>query len=252
MQAQPVALLDKIATYVRVGGILDITWTCSTAFFAEILRRLIGTLVSSHDLDVEVRADMITPYLTSHLSTLKGMARAHRNWVLDNMVQPWTGKMLSIRECVEALTNFSVYGMSPRFMVDLRWYRESCLDNAAWATDQWFANQFNLMDYRVTLPPNPIEVGQRVSKLCDQVYESVKNFDRDPTRERLRAIANLIAAACDEVAPYSSQTAESINDFLIALRRYCRDGDIAVFKDLGSFCYFFGRGMQYLTLIRNS
>lgn len=254
-QIDPLHLLHKVASYVKPGGgLLNLTCLCPVSQFSEILRRVVALFVTEPADSLEIKADKITPILTSHLATLKGMARSHRFWVMDNMIHPWNGKTFSIRDGILALKDFDLYGTSPRFLVDLRWFREIHGDArhyAQRAEDQWLANLINLIDYRVSLPPTPVEIGLRLVELCDAVFADMNAFEATRDLALLDRIRPSIAGVAETVNAFSPATATAISDYLKVFDAWRTSRDSKVLLDFGTFTGFFGRGQQYATFIRN-
>lgn len=254
-QIDPIGLLGKVASFVKPGGgLLNLTCLCPVSQFSEILRRVVALFVTKPDDPLEVKADKITPILTSHLATLKGMARSHRYWVMDNMIHPWSGKTFSIRDGIRALEEFDLYGTSPHYMVDLRWFREIHGDARRYAEraeEQWLANLVNLIDYRVTLPPAPAEIGLRLVGHCDALFADMNVFEATRDEAALERIRDAVAGVADAVAPYSPLTAEAAADYLRVFDAWRASRDAQVLHGFGPFKGFFGRGQQYATFIRN-
>lgn len=255
LQEDPLRMLRQVASFTKpAGGMFLLTCTCAVSVFAEVLRRLIAAVVTDPNDNLETKADRITPFLSPHLATLKGMARPHRSWVLDNMIQPLTGEHVSIGDAVRELEDFDLFGTAPRFLVDYRWFREVHGDAKRykeWAREQWLANLFNLLDYRVTLPPCTPDLGNALSEACDLVFQTVKRYDRDRDGATLSTALDQISQVARLVEKHSPKTAASIADYLTVFSRYMAVGNVAELMEFSEFTTHFGRGQQYVLFIRN-
>jgi len=121
-QKNPTDFLQHVASFSSSGGIVVITCSDSVSWLSEILRRALGLSIVDENDAIERKINKLSPIFGYHLSTLKGMSRPHEDWILDNILQPWLGELISIAEAIKSLsTDFDVYGSSPHFLTDWRW-----------------------------------------------------------------------------------------------------------------------------------
>ena len=53
------------------------------------------------------------------------MSRPLNDWILDNVLHPFVGKLMSMHDAITALDDsFDVLGASPHFITDWRWYKD--------------------------------------------------------------------------------------------------------------------------------
>lgn len=250
LQLNPTSLLKSVASFTAPGGVLCITCQDSVSLFAETLRRLMVHLVTDPKASMDARVDRVLPILSPHLETLPGMNRSHRDWIIDQMIHPWTGSMLSIRDAALALQDrFDIYGTSPKFMVDWRWYRDIHGDRAygALAEECYFLSLHNLLDYRFTHPPQIREDNQQLQALCEKVFHCQQDFERNRNREKVKEIREFTSQIGRLVKRFSPESSTAIEDYLRVLDSYLKDGSL---RNFDHFTGFFGRGQQHVSFLR--
>lgn len=146
------ALIQKLASFVRPGGLLLMTVISETGLYANGLRRQMAERLIGTDYDENVA--LLVRAFGPHLATLKDMTRSHEDWVKDNMLNPaWQGIGLTL----PVLTNeiggeFDILGTAPDFVEDWRWWKGLHGDAKTYnehvllelqRKDRWF------IDYRV-------------------------------------------------------------------------------------------------------
>jgi SAM-dependent methyltransferase len=210
--SNPTALLDHVARHVAVGGVLIITCIDAISDHAEVLRRALAQRYINKDMSLQEKVNALIPVFTPHLATLKGMTRSVEDWILDNILNPASiGPTFSIPDALTHLEGrFEVLGCSPRFLMDWRWYKEAESGNA-WAIESYWKNAHNLFDYRLVERENT-----PFSRFRMQVAQEVR----------------------DNVAAYERGDAELSESTTMHIEWL--EKDIA----------WFGRGQQYLSLVR--
>lgn len=245
----PAGMTRRLARFVRPGGILVITTVSPVSVVAENLRRLIRTSLIEPNAPASQQLELLRPVLGSHLATLKGMSRSVDDWLLDNIVQPVAhAGLLSIPDAVSALEEeFDLYGASPAFATDLRWYKDVHGDDRGFnrtALAAYYGMVANFLDYRVVLGAQPAEIGERIERLCRALWDAM---NRCELQNRVARPAEAIVAAEElaaTVLPLSPDTGIAIGE----AATFLRGG-----RDYGAmrhFPFFWGRGQQYLSFIR--
>jgi SAM-dependent methyltransferase len=245
----PVALLRHLAQFVAPGGVLVITTVCPASILAQNLRRLIRTSLFAVTMPPEEQIPALLPVLGPHLATLRGMSRSHEDWLIDNVIQPVAhAGLLTIPEAITALADdFDAYGSSPAFATDLRWYKE--VHGAERGFNErviacYRRHVAGLVDYRVEPGEHDADLGDRIEADCRALWDCMNAIEAPgvsvqptavlPLLDRLSGLLRPLlpdaAAGLDEVAGYFAGTIP-----LAAMTR---------------FPSFWGRGQQYLSLIR--
>ena len=251
MQRDPSSFARSIASHVREGGILVVTCTDSVSFMGEMLRRAIALRLAPPSLDLEERIARLVPVFADHLSQLPGVSRPAEDWTKDNVTQPMFGKFFSIEDAILALRDsFDLYGGSPHFVADWRWYKQLHGERRQFnerGIEAYRRNALNLMDWRVELEPADPAVGAAVLARCDALWKLL----RDTEEGKRDYDAQAFVRACEEiatlVAAVSPRTARSIREIAAFLRA---PDDASAVAALDDFRSYFGRGAQYVSFIR--
>jgi SAM-dependent methyltransferase len=251
MQHDPQAFLRRVAGFAAPGGVVVTTCMDSVSQFAELMRRLLGAVAVSPEQTTEEKLERLRPVFEPHLATLKGRSRLVDDWILDVVIQPWVGSALSIADAIEALDGaFDVYGSSPQFFTDWRWYKDIHGNARGFnqnAIAAFHRNLHNLIDYRQTLPPREPEANRELLALCDSIFELERRFESEPGNGAISEIAAELGRLQGLTAAFSDATAEAIGDLVAALESFVATGRL---PDLAAFAPLFGRGQQYLSFIR--
>jgi hypothetical protein len=115
------------------------------------------------------------------------------------------------------------------------------------AVHQYLENVHNLLDYRYCFPPRPIETNRALIEQCDFAVGLSRSYEFDKKRDTLPKLAAATHKLSTLVRSFSPETADSIDDFGTGLDTYLKTN---VMPPLEKFGQFWGRGQQYLSLIR--
>jgi SAM-dependent methyltransferase len=248
-QNDPIGFARHIASFVRPGGVLVVTCVDSASAIGEIGRRLLANRIAPPSLPYADRRALLAPVFAPHLATLEGMSRSVEDWVDDNIAQPLTGKLYSMVDAIESLgpDGFVVAGSSPQFLTDRRWYKQLFGEERAFnerAIQSYYRNVANFLDYRETLDDHDVELGQQLLRSCDALHAAMLADDAGQASGLPAAVAHLneIAAL---VEPVAAGTAASLRALVTAL-----GGEDATAAATSAFSTHFGRGQQYLSLVR--
>lgn len=251
MQHDPQAFLRRVAGFAAPGGVVVITCMDNVSQFAETMRRLVGAMAVSPEQTTEEKLERLRPVFEPHLATLKGRSRLVDDWILDVVIQPWMGSMLSIADAIEALDGaFDVYGSSPQFFTDWRWYKDIHGDGRDFnrnAIAAFYRELHNLIDYRQTLPPREPEANRELLALCDSILDLARGYESAPGDGAISEVAAALRRLQGLTAAFSEITAAAIADLIAALESFMATGRL---PDMGAFAPLFGRGQQYLSFIR--
>ena len=226
----PIDLVKKIASFVEPDGILIVTCVDGPGAFDTVARRLIGWRVVPPEVLARERVAPLCAVFDSHLQTLPGRSRPTEDWVLDNIVQPFTGSLFSIPDALDALDGrFDAYGALPDFLGDWRWYK---------------AVPEGADPNRNALPPHDEQLGAYVVQRCDLVYRLMQARENagEATLPAILDAVRELSAAVRELAPGTAASLDALLAFLAA------PGE-PDWRLLGAFLPYFSRGAQYVSLI---
>jgi SAM-dependent methyltransferase len=248
-QSDPISILKHLSLFVKPDGAFVFTTINSISYLSETIRRLIFNVCLPADQSVESALEKLRPLLSSHLSQLKGMSRPIDDWILDNIIHPLqNGQLLSIPDVIEGLQDrFDFYGSSPRFITDWRWYKEIIGRDRGFnqnSLDCYYQNNLNLIDYRYCFPPHSVEFGKNLEEICDRSWKLMCQIQQGDS-SKWQSLFDLMDDISSSVRPLSPETANAIDE----ASQWLRDGAPSQ-RELHHFPQWWGRGQQYLSMIR--
>jgi 2-polyprenyl-3-methyl-5-hydroxy-6-metoxy-1,4-benzoquinol methylase len=249
MQMKPREMATHVLSFVRPGGTVILTCFDSVSAFSEIARRY---LASSIFEDLEYSEELVhqlVDFFEPDFTHLPGMSRRPEDWVLDSIINPWLGNFFSLQDALEiAKDGHALLGTSPRFLQDWRWFKDpSALDENTTLTSavsSYRMNIHSLLDARFTCQArlddeansSLIEVTSRIAtRVRGQIsgnvpYES-EEFGAD--------VMHMIWTVKD-LHPQTVQSLQGLVDWSISRNP----------SDLEQFRSLWGRGQQYISLVR--
>lgn len=251
----PGALLRRVASFVAPGGVLVITCVDAISLVAETLRRLMADLVSAPNEPLESRLAVLAPIFGAHLSRLGGVSRRHDDWVVDNLINPASiGPLFSIPQAIEAIGGeFDVFGSSPSFVVDWRWYKTIVTPRGGVnenALDAYWQSAHNLLDSRHATAPRDAAANRELFERCSVIRSAAREFEQRGGGEPVAVVRRELAAMADHIGGLAPATAEAMREAVSLL------GDPspnpARIRDSEGFGAWFGRGQQYISFSRVS
>ena len=261
--------LRQLASRVRNGGILVVTCADAVSVFFESLRRYLARLLVRNLVNAPESRDaqqqavrILLPAFQSHLNALKGMSRSAEDWIWDNLLNPAAANLagsheFSIEKCLNFFGDeFFFYGSSPVFMSNWSWYKNLPLNPREYNKD--FASSFasqrhNFLHYEETsvsdgVTSEPLHgycrvFSSRLEKRTPQDWMAITSETISHDLEQVRGVQ----AMADQCGLQRSEAA--ISEFLALF-----DGgmipEAQVVSEMTAFRGAFGRGQQYLSLIK--
>lgn len=111
LQHDPASMLRHVANFAAPGGLVVMTCMDTVSQFSEIMRRLLAALMVDPQTPAARQVEPLRPLFSPHLASLTGRSRLVDDWILDVIVRPWVGEMLSVADAVAALDgDFDCYG----------------------------------------------------------------------------------------------------------------------------------------------
>ena len=254
--SNPTAALSDLGKLVTPGGSLIITTMDEVCTFAETVRRLLCYAALDKAPKSPEDTDILVPFLSKHLSNLKGMNRLHRDWVHDNIALPITSgyNILSLPLALNHLDNdFIFVSSSPRFYTDWRWYKNIPFSEESFnqlAIREFNRNLHTLIDYRFNYPSLDEQRTLSLKQLCQEFRLTVESLENDWNSESLlcaREILKNIVQVVSEVAPRSRAALEEALTSFDKIR-----GNPSLLGEMTHFSEFFGKNQQHIHLVRKS
>jgi ubiquinone/menaquinone biosynthesis C-methylase UbiE len=245
------AFLKHAASYVDHGGILVITTLSATSILADICRRLVKPIFSQKIATSAKLVDELVAFFVPHLETLPGRSRVPRDWIMDNILQPWPQTTIfTIENALDTLDNeFDLYGTSPQFVQDFRWYKAAAVDvdtlnDVARRQIKFWSPQF--IDYRVDPTGFSGFDAADLEKECEAIFlDTNVAWSTESVEQVIECVAR-VQRLGKWIASVFPRTATSISDFVTGMTSLVNCEQV----DFGDFSSWFGRGQQYVSFQR--
>lgn len=248
-QANPSRFLRHIAQFVNSSGVLVFTTMDAISLLPELLRRWTAWQLTHRVSDLREKVNLLVEFFSEDLKALPGMSRSAEDWVLDQIIHPWTGPLFSIPEAVHTLKKgWALLGCSPRFLTDWRWYKtihghES--GNNAFAIRSYYELAHNLIDHRNYAAALPESRNRRLEKLAQEIYAMTFRQEHTKLATPAKQMGSKVATISQLLAAPLPRASAALDDFVSA----CAEKDL-FHADFGEFQALWGRGQQYLSFVK--
>jgi len=251
-QDDPQGILNKVAQFVKPGGILVITTATYVSLLAEIMRRMLLPFFSANN--EEEKLAKLVAFFDHHLKHLKFVSRHTEDWVLDSIIHPW-GKnyQFSIAQAAAELEDdFEFMGSSPSFYQDWRWYKELIAVNNQslhHLQQQYRAIELSFLNNTEFNQNENLAEQEIVIELIAAIYDMHHDFCLDKSITQWPFLAGKLLKLKEIFRECDLQTAQAIDDFLQAIEQVlsgCAIEDV----NFASFSSFWGRGQQYMSVVK--
>ncbi len=252
-QLDPEGLLDHVAGFVAPGGLLVITTVSPLSIAAEIIRRLMCRPLIDPALSLETQLARLRPLLAPHLAALSGRSRPVDDWLLDNILHPFhETRCLALAQAIDRLADrFDVLGGSPAFWTDFRWYKTLTQWDRGFnavAREASRRSAASLIDHRVVIGHQP-DQGDRLEAAATDLWQVMCTLERRRARDPAPAAA-AVKALADHLALLGAATLAPCLDALREAEDHLA-GRLPA-ERMTAFPALWGRGQQYLSLIRRA
>lgn len=244
-QREPIVFLQKLVDLVSPSGILVFNCIDPISMLSETLRRAIVNKLELLSDSLETSSKNIVEFFAQDLDSLPGMNRERSAWAIDQIIKPAIGPMLSIPESIDAIANKATFhGSSPKFVEDYSWYKDpsstaESINNCA--KDNYWRKCHNFIDFRHVYEVKKPTSNQDLFQFSQSLYSDVVENEWSGSSD------GLVEANCEKILSLISKdlsnTAESLKSFL----RFWHSG---VVSDLDEFRPWWGRGTQYVSVIK--
>lgn len=249
-QSKPKAFLNNVLTAVKPGGVCVFTTLNSVSYLAEICRRILLPLIEQKEDSQQQLINKLVTFFQPSFDRLEGMTRSPQDWVLDNIIHDSTKNgMFSIKDALQSLPNdFSVLGSSPSFLQDWRWYKNSRGNNTKTILQSYQAWSSYLIDYRIQ-PTRPLlpEESKQLEVLCELAMKTHDLYRKHKKQADLSIFLNILSDVCELIKEDLPDTVAAIKEFQDAIPMLL-ERDFSV--NLNLFHTWFGRGQQYLSVVK--
>jgi SAM-dependent methyltransferase len=255
------ALVGAIADRVAPGGMMVLTALSICGWLSNLIRfcltqKLLANGAADYDGQVRIVMEAFSP----HLQTITGMTRRHEDWVKDNMVNPtYLDQGLTLEMVLEeaAPRGFTVFGASPDYITEWRWFKQLHGDNIRTnenvlaCYERW---SHNFLDYRRTFGERDAGLNRQLNVLSGALLEALSESKSKAPGELGKRYFSGIAAILGEIARNLETVA---GDLGAAVEEAIRvldapDATPAAIAAMRDFKPWFGRETLYYCLQRSA
>ena len=250
-QEEPSTVCAAFSKFVCSGGVIALSTSSGLSTLSEQSRRLWCRLIYPQlegEGNIHEKVEKLAPFLTPHLDNLKGMSRPVKDWIMDAIIQPRVGrKLFSFPEAIRCLEDqFDIYGSSPRFLMDWRWYKE--IYKPHWrlnenALQNYYSRNLNFLDRRFEFPPQSEQFGKKLEQMglaALNLSIRIESGDETCWQEYFELMGELSLY----IGRLSPETAKAISEAIHLMKEKKFDVDQLHFP------HWWGRGQQYASFIR--
>lgn len=239
--------IRQLIGLLKPNGIFIITTADQITMFFEIIRKYIATLLINDVSSLDEQIKILINSFSTHLDTIEGMTRSHKDWCLDNLINDATYEhTFSINDAIKLAKNdFYVLGTSPDFFNNYIWYKE--LPNSLDSYNDIFEKQFlqkwhNLIDYRFIVNDRDSKKNKELSQYCYKLINLAKN--KAEVSEFIDCLTKIKNNLKENV---KEKTILSIQEVIEVLSTDLNADKISKMKHFSSA---FGRGQSYISFVK--
>ncbi len=247
------ALLAKLSSLVKPGGVLIVTATSPIGMLANTLRRILGDVLIEGTANIQEQTRLLMPAFSAHLSSMAAMSRPHEDWIQDSLLNPGFLTSCLTPEAIFKTVGaqFSVYETYPRMATDWRWYKSlygegRCFNEAF--LERYFEQCHNLWDFQRLDPARDAGKNSAFERCSMELIALVArawNAARLPEKKDILDCMSRIRESVNDLgAPFTAPLDEFAD---IYSKSAFTAQDVAGMKALGPV---FGRELVYVSMLR--
>jgi SAM-dependent methyltransferase len=250
-QTAPGRFLESVAARVAKHGVIVITTVSYTSIFAETCRRALLPWAERGATSSGEVVRRLVAFFAPDLGSLRGMSRLHEDWVVDQIIHPYTKQhAFTLEDAMNTLGDeFLVAGTSPRVLQDWRWYKaipESERTQREIFRDEASRWSVGMIDYRREPTPCDPDLGREIEAIAKAAWETHMDVRASPTDSNYRAFWAKVRAVREKLPEEYAETSNALDDYLEQAPRLIGGAPV----EFRRFHTLFGRGQQYLMMMR--
>lgn len=247
-------IIQKLAGFVRPGGVIVITCSDYMGLFVEHMKRLICQMLVKDIDNYEEKVKRCVELLEPQFRKLQGMSRGAEDWVKDNVFNPVYNSnngYLSLERGVQCFSDdFDFLGSSQRIFTDYSWYKDINFDEKNNIYRQFRKKQHNFLivglDETLISDEENAILMKHITLIRDAEKEYEVSFESECLERILLELKNM------------EQIMERINKKFFMLNKEMQEIIMTILKnehniEFSNFPVFFnafGRSQQYLSMVR--
>lgn len=257
-QTHPEDILKHSSSFTDIGGIYITTTTSAISLLSDTCRKIFLPIIEETNADFDSQIKFAMDIFSPQLQTLGNGLRSTKDWVLDTILRKASSEMkyiFSMKDVIGTIgCDFQFHGSSPRFLIDDRFYKH--VTNSDFGINEILLNQFekinvSFIDHKLPLSSVSnldMEICKDIELLSKYAWDIHLNICSNQSYETLDDFLSIMNKI-EKLLPDGFEiTKESINDFCLKFPKFLENLDTSIFS---SFNSWWGRGQQYISLIRN-
>jgi SAM-dependent methyltransferase len=251
-QEKPREMLKHVASFVNTDGILLITCIDAVSHISDALRHYAGRLICDVSLNFNDSVSLLSSVFQEHLNTLKFASRPVEEWVMDSILQSYTGNLFSIQDAIQIVCeDFDISGVSPHFFKDWRWYKQICDVGNGFndiMIECYQKNLHSLLDHNCIPFEREAYLNLILMKKAVHIFDLIHMTDKqDEPSLYIAEMIDAVNSFCEDVRSFDKEAFESLKDYQSLLQNIA-EGEKEY--NWGKFRSFWGRGQQNLSFVR--
>ncbi len=248
----PKAAVDNMMRMSHNHSIIVLSCVDEVSIFVESMKRLIAKQMTSKDINLKTKVENLVPIFEKQLNQLAGCSRGAEEWIYDNIFQPQKTKLFSIEDALECFSSqWKVQGCSPRFLPEYSFWKDLGFSEREEVIKQFEKKRHMLLwtgmrDSILSSDQYALMMTSiRKIRDCAMQYESIGKIDC--IKEIVSNLEKLEKLFMDIDCNMSKIFRQIIQIFS---SKSFLEAKIFKIEEFCDFYYAFGRGQQYLAMVR--
>jgi len=246
-------VLDKLKSLINKQGIIVITCSDEVGYFVEIIKRLIGHILTQGFSAYEEKVKYLTDIFKPQLEKLRGVSKLPEDWVRDNIFNPeMTNEMeFTLAQAIRYFEkDFEILGSSPRMFTDYSWSKDIWYDYKKDYIEQFKRKRLSFL--LANMPEVILE--QKTVKILADYFSKIKEMEvQYENTLDINKVSNIIVIMNSLEKhiqqSFGNEFLNVFNEMKVALM-HIQDGKKVNMEDYPCFFEAFGRTQQYISFVK--
>lgn len=246
-------IINKLKELMADDGVIVITCTDGVCLFIEIMKRLLGQVMTKDIQGYEDKVSCLEKLFEPQLAKLQGVSRPAKDWVQDQILNPVLyDNALSMFDAINLFgEEYDVLGSSPNMFTDYSWYKDIWFNYKEDYKQQFREKRLSLLKANM---PEKILLSQQVERIVEH-FEDIRNlakqYENTFDDQHLYDIGKRMHDMEDELKGVGNDFMEVFYEIEAIIDGLQKKRTV----DMEQFPHFFnsfGRTQQYMAFVKNS
>jgi len=248
-------VIAKLKRLARPGGVVVVTCFDELSTFFEVLKRLVAHCLIRNVTDYQEKVTILCRAFESHLKTLRYVSRPIADWVQDMFLNPaFHGRIFNIADCIEEFgAEFDFLGGSPAMFTNYQWYKDSDFDNRANIINQYKMKRHTLLFWDMPESIRPAADNDLLSGLASRIRSLAGELEQD-WQTGINIISQRMIPLLKEFNSFAGDLDGRVSGTINEVIELLTTSNLTAAKvaRAGYFSKAFGRGQQYISLVKKT